>query len=198
MQDPDGGKSTALLADKPRPYHTSPQMQYPGGAKPRPYDTRPPRKVGAGFTPGRKSGHDSTASQNTPYPPNVMLKHESETLGFLLSVHPLDLYRDVLKGRNYVRARDLRRHVDKQVTTIGWLITGKTVATKDGHTMKFLSFEDTTGAYETVLFPKVYNRYCHLLNASRPYILKGKVEEDFGSINVNVSWLGFLDRYKTS
>ena len=132
-----------------------------------------------------------------------MLKHESETLGFLLSIHPLDLYRDVLKGRNYVRARDLRRHVGKQVTTIGWMITGKTVATKDGHTMKFLSFEDTTGSYETVcilyryvLFPKVYNRYCHILNATRPYILKGKVEEDFGSINVNVNWLGFLDRYK--
>jgi error-prone DNA polymerase len=34
-----------------------------------------------------------------------------------------------------------------------------------------------------------------MLNASRPYLLKGRVEEDFGSINVNVSWIGFLDRY---
>jgi hypothetical protein len=30
----------------------------------------------------------------------------------------------------------------------------------------------------------------------RPYILKGKVEEDFGSINLTVSWIGFLDKYK--
>jgi error-prone DNA polymerase len=149
-----------------------------GGDKPRPYEM-------------------TTPSQNqTPYPRHVMLKHESETLGFLLSIHPLDLYRRILKGRNHVRARDLQRHVGKQVTTIGWLITGKTVLTKDGDTMKFLSFEDTTGAYETVLFPKVYNRYCHMLNADRPYILKGRVEEDFGSINVNVSWIGFLDRYE--
>lgn len=85
-------------------------------------------------------------------------------------------------------------HVGKNVTIAGWLVTGKTVRTKKGEHMKFISFEDTTGIYETVLFPKVYNRYCHMLNTSRPYIIKGKVDEDFGSININVQWLGFLDR----
>jgi error-prone DNA polymerase len=148
-------------------------------------------------SPGGR-GRGRGVNPQTPYPRHVMLKHESETLGFLLSIHPLDLYHSILKGRNHVRAQDLRRHVGEQVATIGWLLTGKTVLTKHGETMKFLSFEDTTGAYETVLFPKVYNRYCHMLNADRPYILKGRVEEDFGSININVSWLGFLDRYKTS
>jgi DNA polymerase III alpha subunit len=68
--------------------------------------------------------------------------------------------------------------------------------TKEGDQMKFVTFEDTTGIYETVFFPKMYNTYCHMLNAARPYILKGKVDMDFGSINVNVQWLGFLDRYK--
>ncbi|MFX0200678.1 MAG: hypothetical protein ACFFCW_31545, partial [Candidatus Hodarchaeota archaeon] len=42
----------------------------------------------------------------------------------------------------------------------------------------------------------VYNRFCHMLNEMRPYILKGKVEEDFRSISLTVSWIGFLDRYK--
>jgi DNA polymerase III alpha subunit len=68
--------------------------------------------------------------------------------------------------------------------------------TKEGDQMKFVSFEDTTGIYETVFFPKIYNTYCHMLNAARPYIIKGKVDMDFGSINVNVQWIGFLDRYK--
>jgi len=31
----------------------------------------------------------------------------------------------------------------------------KTVQTKDGNRMKFVSFEDTTGSYEPALFPKV-------------------------------------------
>ncbi len=129
-----------------------------------------------------------------PYPKILMLKHEEETLGFLFSIHPLDRYKDILEHLDYVRARDLKAMVGKQVTTIGWQITSKTVRTKDGQTMKFISFEDQTGIYETVLFPKIYHRYCHMLNATRPYILKGKVEDSFGAITMTVYWIGFLDR----
>ena len=127
---------------------------------------------------------------------SLMLKHESEALGLFLSLHPLDLYRDILKGLDYVSARNLPDLVGKQVTTIGWLVTSKTVHTKKGESMKFITFEDSTGIYETVFFPKVYHRFCHMLNGARPYILKGRVEEDFGAINVNVNRIGFLDRYK--
>ena len=131
------------------------------------------------------------------YSGRITLKHESETLGFLLSIHPLDPYKKILKGMAHVKAEDLRNHVGGYVTIAGWPVTGKTVRTKGGDNMKFISFEDTTGIYETVLFPGVYDRYCHMLNASRPYLIKGRVEEDFGSINVNVGWIGFLDRFSS-
>jgi error-prone DNA polymerase len=131
-----------------------------------------------------------------PYPRQLMLRHELDTLGLFLSRHPLERYEGILKNGKYVKARDLNAHVGKTITTVGWLVTGKTVHTKNGEPMKFVSFEDTTGLYETVFFPKVYNQFCHMLNERRPYILKGKVEKDFGSINMTVSWIGFLDRYK--
>jgi error-prone DNA polymerase len=124
-----------------------------------------------------------------------MLKHEWETLGFPLSIHPLDRYRHVLKDLDYVRARDLPRHVGRRVTTVGWMVTGKTVHTKDGDEMKFVSFEDTTGIYEAVLFPRLYHQCCHMLSGMRPYLLKGKVEEDFGSLSLTVHQIGFLDRH---
>ena len=130
----------------------------------------------------------------SPYPRSLMLKHELDTLGFYLSIHPLDRYRDALRGLHYVSACDLHLHVGEHVTTIGWLVTGKTVQTKDGDPMKFVSFEDTTGIYETVFFPKVYHRFCHMLSEMRPYLLKGKVEQDFGSISLTVHQIGFLDR----
>jgi error-prone DNA polymerase len=150
----------------------------------------------AGPTDRRGEGRGKGKYEPAPYPRKVMRRHEMDTLGFLLSIHPLDRYRDILKGLHYVRARDLHVHVGKQVTTIGWLITSKTVHTIQGELMKFVSFEDQTGIYETVLFPKVYNQVCHLLNGSRPYILKGTVEEDFGAITLTVNWIGFLDKTK--
>ena len=131
-----------------------------------------------------------------PYPKSLMLRHELDTLGLSLSRHPLERYEGILKNVDYVRACDLNAHVGKIITTIGWLVTGKTVHTKNGEPMKFVSFEDTTGLYETVFFPKAYNQFCHMLNEMRPYILKGRVEKDFGSIGLTVHWIGFLDRYR--
>jgi error-prone DNA polymerase len=131
-----------------------------------------------------------------PYPKTLMLRHEVDTLGFSLSIHPLERYKSILKNVDYVRACDLHFHVGQGVRAIGWPVTGKTIHTKNGNPMKFISFEDTTGLYEAVFFPKVYHRFCHMLSGSRAYILKGLVEKDFGSIALTVTWIGFLDRYK--
>jgi DNA polymerase III alpha subunit len=58
---------------------------------------------------------------------------------------------------------------------------------------EFLS-QDSTGHYETVFFPKAYNRFCHMLNEMRPYLIRGKVEEDFTAVTLAVHWVEFLDR----
>jgi error-prone DNA polymerase len=144
---------------------------------------------------GRGAGGDFKSQEKPALTPSQKLKHEYETLGFPFSIHPLDHYKHVLGRLHYVSARDLHAHVGSQVTTIGWMVTGKTVQTKDGDPMKFISFEDATGIYETVLFPGVYHRFCHMLNDTGPYILKGKVKKDFGAITMTVHWLSFLDRY---
>lgn len=143
----------------------------------------------------RRTSASLPFTKRKDYPEHTKLKHESEVLGFIVSRHPLELYSDLLKNIRYIKAVDLPKYVGRYVTMIGWLITGKTVRTKEGDQMKFVSFEDRSDIYETVFFPGVYNNYCHMLNASRPYVLKGKVDRDFGSINVNVQWVGFLDRY---
>ncbi|MCJ7595136.1 MAG: hypothetical protein MUO52_10245 [Desulfobacterales bacterium] len=145
--------------------------------------------------PSRGDFPTLSTPQPRPYPENILLKHELETLGLLHSIHPLERYQDILKGLNYVRARDLHLHVGKKVTTVGWMVTGKTVLSREGDPMKFVSFEDTTGIYEAVFFPKVYDQCCHMLNGSRPYILKGKVQEDFSAVTLTVHWIAFLDRY---
>lgn len=83
----------------------------------------------------------------------------------------------------------------KRVTTVGWMVTGKTAHTRDGDEMKLLSFEDTTGICEAALFPRLYQQCCHILNGMRPYLLKGKVEEDFGSLSLTVHQIESLDRH---
>jgi DNA-directed DNA polymerase III PolC len=134
-----------------------------------------------------------------PHDAAKLLRDEEETLGMLLSRHPLTLYRDALlrlraSGTILVRGSDIARHVGGRVAMIGWLITGKIVTTRDDEPMEFVSFEDTTAIYETTFFPRPYARFCRMLNAARPYLLRGRVEEDFGAVTLTVEEVGFLDR----
>jgi error-prone DNA polymerase len=115
-----------------------------------------------------------------------MLRHEVETLGFLLSAHPLEPYERVMCGRGVIAARDLDRHAGRRVTVLGWYVASKHVQTKDGEPMEFLSFEDTTAIYDATLFPDAYRRFCHLLTSTRPFLLTGLVEEDFGVCTLTV------------
>lgn len=59
--------------------------------------------------------------------------------------------------------------------------------------MEFVSFEDTTAIYDTTFFPSSYTRFCRQLVRDRPYLLKGKIEAEFGVATLTVEWVGFLD-----
>jgi DNA polymerase III alpha subunit len=87
------------------------------------------------------------------YSARTVLEHELETLDFLISRHPLTLYEQPLSKLRCVKGKDLPRYGGRQVTTVGWWVTGKLSATKDDEPMEFISFEDTTALYETIFFP---------------------------------------------
>jgi error-prone DNA polymerase len=121
-----------------------------------------------------------------PYRPEILLQHELETLGLLVSRHPLELYRPWLSWARTVPAAELTEYVGRKVTTVGWFVTGKTVLTRREEPMEFASFEDTTALYETTFFPRAYERFSRVLGYHRPYLLRGRVEEDFGAISLTV------------
>jgi error-prone DNA polymerase len=126
----------------------------------------------------------------------TMLLHEVETLGFPLSYHPLELYRDRLAGLEYVRGADLEKHAGERVAMIGWWVTNKLVYTKQEEPMSFISFEDTTALYETVVFPGAFRKFCATWTQTRPYVLRGRVDEEFGACTLHVEEMEFLDARK--
>ncbi len=126
------------------------------------------------------------------YSAKTMLKHEAQTLGFLCSRHPLELYRHRIKGVNRVEGKDLHKYSGRRVTTLGWYITAKIASTQNNESMEFISFEDTTAIYETVLFPKAYARFCHMITHMRPYWLRGKVDEQYGAVSLTVDEVRFV------
>ena len=138
----------------------------------------------------------STPAIELPKPPaydeKVVLDQELETLGMIVSCHPLLFYRTEIMRLNPVKACDMKRWIGRYVMMIGWWITGKTVQDKNGRPMEFISFEDTSGIYDATFFPQAYARFCRKMVRHRPYILKGKIEEEFGMTTLTVEWIDFL------
>jgi len=98
----------------------------------------------------------------------------------------------VLAVKNRVKALRIADFVGRNVKMIGWQVTQKDVYTKDGLVMSFLSLEDETAMYETVIFPDVYNKYNKLLFDQRPLLVYGMVVNDEGAISLEVSQLEWL------
>jgi DNA polymerase-3 subunit alpha/error-prone DNA polymerase len=121
-----------------------------------------------------------------PDPEDQRLRREFGVLGFLCDRHPMVLFRRRIPPGQEVKARDLGRYVGRQIRFAGWLVTGKTVRTRQGDPMEFLTFEDETGIVETTFFPEAYRRFCHLVDRGRPYLLAGEVEQDFGALTLTV------------
>ncbi len=126
------------------------------------------------------------------YDEKTILNQELETVGMLLSRHPLALHRSEIDRLKPVRADRMAQWVGRYIVMIGWWVTGKTVQDKNGRPMEFVSFEDTTAIYDVTFFPRAYERFCRQLSRYRPYLLKGRVEEDFGVATLNVEWVGVL------
>ena len=66
-------------------------------------------------------------------------------------------------------------------------MTSKVTRTSKGEPMDFVTFEDTTGFFETIFFPKTFEKYGRLiLSSSGPFIISGKVESERGALTVTV------------
>jgi error-prone DNA polymerase len=123
-----------------------------------------------------------------PFDRQALLDQELETLGLLISCHPLQLFGDRQTRTGTVPAQEMHRWVGRHVAMVGWWITGKTVQDKSGRPMEFVSFEDLTGMFDANFFPVAYERFCRQLSRQQPFLLKGKVEAEFGVAVLNVEW----------
>ncbi|MCK5739136.1 DNA polymerase III subunit alpha, partial [bacterium] len=126
------------------------------------------------------------------YPASLKRRHENEVFGCMITHHPLTLYADKIMAIKHTPGCELAANVGRKITMIGWMVAGKVVSTKNSKLMEFYSFEDQTALYETTFFPRVYARFCQMITDNRPYILHGRVEENYGVATLNVEKVHYL------
>ena len=119
---------------------------------------------------------------NTPVMPDLeewddkyRLTLEKEALGFYMSGHPLDRVAPLLDKFTTYNGISLSEAPDKIPVRVGGIIIeSKTIRTKKGDQMAFVTIEDLYGAYEVVVFPSVFEENRDLLINDTAVIVEGE------------------------
>nr|WP_202080765.1 DNA polymerase III subunit alpha [Caldalkalibacillus salinus] len=111
-----------------------------------------------------------------PYAPIEQLKAEKEVLGFYLSGHPLDPYRDQLRQYQWTPLADITSPTEVKVRTAGMVQNIRKITTKKGQAMAFVTLEDHGSELELVVFPQVYQQSPARYEEGQLIFVEGKIE----------------------
>jgi len=124
---------------------------------------------------------------------------EDDRLEMTPTAHPMTPFTKTARKRRAVPARDIRRFRGKIITLAGFLVTRRRAPTKNGDYMEFVTLEDETDIFEVTLFPDAYRRFGRLLRSAGPFLVKGKVEDQYDALTVTAAFLDYLlpnERYR--
>ncbi|HOP05952.1 MAG TPA: DNA polymerase III subunit alpha [candidate division Zixibacteria bacterium] len=104
------------------------------------------------------------------------LNREKGVLGFYVSGHPLERYRESLRFFSSTDSAALKSVPDDREVTIGGIITQvKTMIDKKGNNMAFVTQEDFTGSVELIMFSDCYEKHRQYIESDRIVLTTGRV-----------------------
>lgn len=106
-----------------------------------------------------------------------LLKAEKEALGMYISGHPLEDYTQLLDSLNVASIASLEESKEgREVTVAGMVANCRTMMTRRGKRMAFLTLEDQFASLEVIIFEEVLTSAQDLLQGDAPLLVKGTLE----------------------
>jgi DNA polymerase-3 subunit alpha len=104
---------------------------------------------------------------------------EKDALGFYITGHPLNKYKDRMKLFSVTPLHRINDLPDKEdVTICGIPIKLRKIQTKKkGDLMAYLTVEDLYGTTELIIFPDLYRESTHLFSHDTPLIIYGHIDK---------------------
>lgn len=141
--------------------------------------------IGYAETFAGTSGNEALLNLNFPRPeiPNVEsdplddLLHEKEALGMMISGSPLDSKADVIAKEGLLRLSTLLE-TGREGTYAGVVLSSKSIVTKKGQKMAFLTLYDEESVVEVTLFAETYLTAYPLLKEGT--LVKVKIRKNYG------------------
>jgi DNA polymerase-3 subunit alpha len=130
---------------------------------------------------------DNQQLPNTPdWDEHIRLAAEKEILGFFISGHPLEKYKDKLEGLRALSTQDLgamKNSTGKEETinTAGIITNLRVLKSKKGDFYAQANLEDMSGTVEMLVFPDAYRKLQEKVKWEIPVLIKGGVRIEEGA-----------------
>jgi len=129
--------------------------------------------------------------QNVPeWRKEDLLAAEKETLGLYLSGHPIDMYIQELDQFTSCRLINIdvgQGKGKKSVTLAGLVVGARTMNTKSGSRMAFLTLDDKTARVEVGVFGELYDQRRDVIHKDKVLVIKGKASHNFFNDDIRIS-----------
>ncbi len=126
-----------------------------------------------------------------------LLRLEKELLGFYVSGHPLDTYREIWNKTSNLDLNKIKRSSsDKPYTVLGMIKNVRNLVTRKGDRMAFAELEDFNGTVELTVFSRTYEKYGHLLVEDAILGVIGKVDLSRDKPQIKVDEIKVPDELK--
>jgi DNA polymerase III subunit alpha len=134
-----------------------------------------------------ESATQSDQLPNTPdWDEHTRLANEKEILGFFISGHPLERYRDKLQdlqalNTQEISAMERSTGKDETITTAGIITNVRVLKSKRGDFYAQASLEDMAGTIDMIVFPEAFKRIGEKVKLEVPVLVKSGVRIEEGA-----------------
>ena len=146
---------------------------------------------------GQDHGSSLKLPKVAPWSQAERLKREFEAIGFFLSGHPLDEYKDVL-GRMRAKpwaqvARSARQNGAANERVAATVLDRQERRTKSGNKIGIVEMSDPTGQFEAILFSEALNDYRDLLEKGTAVLVTIQANADGDEVRARIVTVERLD-----
>ncbi|MDC3415754.1 DNA polymerase III subunit alpha [Aquibacillus salsiterrae] len=132
--------------------------------------------------------------ETEPFPQMKQLALERELIGSYLSDHPIAGYRKNLRQNGYLDLSELKKRLGVNNSKSCVVIqTIKTIRTKRGESMAFITIADEGEEMDAVIFPELYRKVGRWIKEEMIVFVEGKTEERKGKVQLLIATITKFD-----
>ena len=150
----------------------------------------------ADLTPSAKTTRDNV--DFTPWTVSEKLGYEKELLGFYVTGHPLDPYRDSIEGGKYQPISTLVDLEDKSTVRVAGSISAieKKFTRREGKPFAILTIEDFTGAVEVMVWNDVFAKSGKEIDKGKIVSITGRLDKREDTARLIATEIGGISQRK--